>query len=43
MGDILIQSLGRKLPAMLHKIIRTQLPDVVAKINEKPMQARIAT
>ena len=35
MGDILIQSLGRKLPAMLHKIIRTQLPDVVAKSDGK--------
>ena len=33
--DVLIRSLGRKLPAMFHKIIRTQLPDVIAKIDGK--------
>ena len=35
MRDVLIRSLGRKLPTMLHKILRTQLPDVVAEIDGK--------
>ena len=34
-GDVLIRSLHGELTAMLHKVIRTQLPDVVAKIDGK--------
>ena len=35
-GDVLIRSLHGELAAMLHKIVRTQLPDVVAEVDGKP-------
>ena len=33
--DVLIRSLHGELAAMLHKIVRTQLPDIVAEVDGK--------
>ena len=35
LSDVLIRSLGRELSAMLHKIVRTQFPDIVAEVDGK--------